>query len=140
MLSLAADRDDPCHENHVPIGKIPGKYRRILNIKVCNKINQWHGHMIAWKWCWNKWNVLLYGNCAPVNCKKTGTIPTSQILKPLWRLTYMSYMAALPPSPPPPRGPKFGFTQPYGRSYGGIVPAYGGIVPVSCSLVYTRLY
>ena len=71
-----------------------------------------------------------------VNSKETGTMPVTQsrILKPLWRLTcksspvllndkaikyyntrvFLPYMAA-------PSGHKFGFTQSYGRTYGGIV-------------------
>ena len=71
----------------------------------------------------------------PVNSIKPGTIPASRILKPLWRLTcrsspvllndkalsntrvYLLHMAVQ-------SSHKFGFTQSYDRSYGGIVPVF----------------
>ena len=69
-----------------------------------------------------------------VNSKETGTIPASQILKPLWRLTCRSSQSSLTikhyntrvflPYTAVPSGHKFGFSQSYSRSYGGIVPVF----------------
>ena len=71
----------------------------------------------------------------PVNSKETGTIPASRILKPLWRLTCRSSPVLLNDKALqhsrvfaihgcPQRPYKFGFTQSYGKSYGGIVPVF----------------
>ena len=70
-----------------------------------------------------------------VNSIKTGTIPASRILKPLWRLTCRSSPVLLNDKALqhsrvfaihgcPQRPYKFGFTQSYGKSYGGIVPVF----------------
>ena len=72
---------------------------------------------------------------ATVNSKETGTIPASRILKPLWRLTCRSSPVLLNDKALqhsrvfaihdcPQRPYKFGFTQSYGKSYGGIVPVF----------------
>ena len=93
---------------------------------------------VGHRWSPARWSVTIQHDVCrlePVNSKETGTIPASRILKPLWRLTCRSSPVLLNNEALqhsrvfaihgcPQRPYKFGFTQSYGRSYGGIVPVF----------------